>query len=69
MIVYTNVCGCCVGLKQYQSIGMKEQFEMFELVTNELKQAPVVIDSEDLVTHPGISSRTCQASRLIISVH
>ena len=43
---------------------MKEQYEMFELVTNELKQAPVVIDSEDLVTHPGILSRTCQASRL-----
>ena len=47
------------GLKKYQSIGLKEQLTIFELVTNELKQAPVVIDSDDLVTQPGTPSRTC----------
>ena len=41
------------GLKHYHEIGYKEMFEIFNVVTQELNQKAIVIDSDDLVDDPG----------------
>jgi len=34
-------------------IGFKELYEMFVIVTQQLGQEAIVIDADDLLTHPG----------------
>ena len=41
------------GYSYYQSIGMKQLYDIFKLATEELKQVPIVIDSDDLLSDPG----------------
>ena len=35
-------------------VGFKELYQLFNLVTNQLGQQPVVIDADDLLTEPGL---------------
>ena len=47
---------------EFKDLGFKQQFELFELVTDKLGITPPVIDSEDLISNPrGILKKFCEA--------
>ena len=50
-----NVDSFFTGFSQYQTIGMKQLYEIFQLATDELKQPPIVIDADDLLQDPGMN--------------
>ena len=56
------------GLKHYQGIGAKEQYEIFKLVTQELGQKPIVVDGGDLVQDPGHYVTSHESCHVTINV-
>ena len=53
---YTIYCLIFSGLT-YESIGYREMLDIFKVVTEDLKQKAIIIDSDDLVDDPGMNFR------------